>query len=788
MSNRKSGRRTNEEILGRGLSDLLALDEDDEPRVDEPQVEAPAEQVPAGDAAPRTTGSFEVDDLDVLHSFLQESSEHLETVEQTIMRLEESRSEEGLDEIFRSMHTIKGTSGFFGPNSITSLSHGLESVLDAVRGGAVDVSAELVDVLLAGADELSAMVEHLASEARIRSGDSPPLSIPDRPGGSPAILSRIEVLQSGEAPQAAPSQTLVQMPAEEGLITEELRESFAAETADLLSQAEADILALETDPGALGRIDRPFRNVHTIKGNAGFLGLARVESMCSQIEEVLQVLRSGEQAVSQPVVTAILESLDSLEKMIASDRESDGGERADDEAAYRPLGKILVEMGLVDEEAVENALEAQERKLGEILVAEGRATEEGIAEALARQRQSLPAGGARGPEPERKAIRVDVSKLDKLFELVGELITAEAMVVSNPDLEDLELERFNRAAGYLGKITRQMQEIAMSVRMIPLEGLFNKTRRLVRDLSRRTGKPIEISVSGEDTEVDRNVIEVLADPLVHIIRNCADHGIEPPEDREAAGKAREGRIRLSAHYEGSEIWITVRDDGRGLNRDAILVKAVANGLTTEEESPGLSDEKVWEFLFQPGFSTAATVTDVSGRGVGMDVVKRNIEQLRGKIDVRTATGQWTEVILKIPLTMAIIDGVTTKVGSILYAIPLSDIREFHREQPERITTTTTSGEVLRLRESIIPIIRLRDYFHANGQDTPGTDGVLIIVQSGADQVALLVDEIVGYNQIVIKALPEYMGQMQGLSGCSVLGNGDVSLIVDTSALVEGRVS
>ena len=742
---------------------------------------ASADRLPETDRDQSAPGTFEIDDIDVLQSFLQESVEHLELVEQKAMRLEESHNADVLDEIFRSLHTIKGTSAFFGQNLITTLSHRLESVLDAVRQGTTRVSTALIDVLLAGIDELSAQVDYLATESRAREGSSTPMSIPERPGQVGAIIKRLEDLESTNiAPEIA-------------VVNDELLASFVAESEDLLTQAEADILAFEEDPGALEYIDRPFRNIHTIKGNAGFLGLEQVELLCNQIEEVLHAFRSGERRASQPVITAILQSLDSLQRLIGSggtSREESGNGGDPSEAdLYRPLGTILIEMGLVDEETVEQALETQERKLGEILVAQGSATEDGIAEALVRQKGSVPGVAETGAGGiERKAIRVDVSKLDKLFELVGELITAEAMVVSNPDLEGLEIERFNRAANYLGKVTRQIQEISMSVRMIPLDGLFNKMRRLVRDLSRRTGKPIEIGISGGDTEVDRNVIEVLSDPLVHIIRNSADHGIEAQADRDAVGKPREGRIKLSARYEGSEIWITVRDDGQGLDRDAILSKAVTNGLVTEEESGTLTDEQVWDFLFHPGFSTAAKVSDVSGRGVGMDVVKRNIQMLRGKIDVRTEPGSWTEVVLKIPLTMAIIDGVTTRAGNILYAIPLSDIREFHRVQSDRITAASTTGEILRLRDEIIPIVRLRSFFRGRTEGNSETEGVLVVVQSGNQRAALLVDEIVGYHQIVIKALPEYMGQMRGLSGCSILGNGDVSLIVDTSTLVKARVA
>ncbi|MFW5850071.1 MAG: chemotaxis protein CheA [Spirochaetota bacterium] len=739
-------------------------------------------------ATESTPAEVRLDDFEVLESFLQEASEHLEVVEEKIVTLERDYSPAVVDEVFRSMHTIKGTSAFFGDNPIAVLSHALEALLDGCRDGRIEMTGDLADVLLAGADELSRMVGDLSSAFLTRANDELPLVVKLDPGRTDELIAEISRLEAGDDrpadvdPREAPG-------------ADELYESFATESADLLSEAESDILALERDPSNGGLVDRAFRHIHTIKGNAGFLGLGRVEELCSQIEEVLDVVRTGERTVSAGVVTAVLRSVDSLKRLVhdpasaRSEAHRSASPGVTDE--YKPLGEILVEMGLADETTVERALDSQERKLGEILVSEGALSEDQVERALDEQRKVGNAGSpGDATTAERKVIRVDVAKLDRLFELVGELIMAEAMVVSSPDLEGLELERFDRSASYLGKITRQMQEIAMSVRMIPLDGLFNKMRRLVRDLSRKTGKPVEIHITGQDTEMDRNVIEVLSDPLVHMIRNCVDHGIESQAEREAAGKDRDGHIQLGAGYEGSEIWITIRDDGRGLSREAILAKAARRGLTTEEDAVTLTDAQVWDFLFQPGFSTKEQVSDVSGRGVGMDVVKRNIEQLRGKIDIATMPGSWTEVTLKIPLTLAIIDGVTTRVGNTLYALPLGDIREFQRATDDHIQTTKASGEMLELREEIIPIIRLRNFFGLNpaagAEHDEHGQAVFIVVQSGNGRAALVVDEVIGYHQIVVKALPEYLGTMKGVSGCTVLGSGDVSLIVDTSSLIKER--
>jgi two-component system chemotaxis sensor kinase CheA len=761
---------------------------------------------PAPDAS-QPAAAIEVDDADIMETFLEETGEHLQTIEERVVELERSAAPDLVDEIFRAMHTIKGTAAFLGDNPVATLSHALETLLDAVRSSRMELSTELVDVLLAGSDEISRMIAELSAAFARRREEPLPVTLPVQLGATPQLLERIRAVEAGnddhragndpQQPEDYPQEAAGQADSENPALppSDELFASFVAESSDLLKEAERDVLALEDAPENIALVDKSFRNIHTIKGNAGFLGLARVEELCSQIEEVLDVLRRGSRAVSQPIITAVLQSLDSLQQAIRRYDEHAPGTAtaagAGAEEEYKPLGEILVAMGLADETAVERALDSQDRKLGELLVSEGVVSEQQVEKALEQQRaaQSQPTGGTE-PGPERQVVRVDVAKLDNLFELTGELILAEAMVVSNPDLEGLDLDRFHRSAKYLGKITRQMQEVAMSVRMIPLEGLFNKMRRLVRDLSKKNGKPVDIRISGQDTETDRNVIEVLSDPLVHMIRNAADHGIESAQEREAAGKAATGHIDLGARYEGSEIWITVRDDGRGLDRRAIIEKAMRRGLITPEEAEKRSDRQVWDLLFEPGFSTRDQVTDVSGRGVGMDVVKRNLEQLRGSVEVDTAPGAWTEVTLKIPLTLAIVDGVTTRVGNTLYTVPLGDIREFQRAESGRIVHTHSSGEVLNLREEILPIVRAREFFGAaaasqNGSAHTDSDAraVLIVVQSGENRGAILVDEVVGYNQIVVKGVPEYMGTMRGVGGCTVLGSGDVSLVVDTNAVL-----
>ncbi|MCK4516061.1 MAG: Hpt domain-containing protein, partial [Spirochaetaceae bacterium] len=495
----------------------------------------------AAPTAPAAPTTVEIDDLPLMRSFLQEMNEHLENIEEKIVRLERTNDAGLVDEIFRSMHTIKGTSGFFGFQFVTQVSHETESLLEDLRSGKVQMSPKVADLLLAAADHLKGLAGDISEACASHDPNSVPFSIVEPTRDISKFMSQIAATRSGAGSGTDQSVT---NPARNELVSQEMVDSFKVETDDLLSQAESRLLQLEDSPGNLDLIDHTFRCVHTIKGNAGFLGYATIEQVCMNLEDILDVLRKGERVADHSMITALLRTIDSLRRSVAQvifgKQDSDGNEAPSAADQYKPLGEMLVELGLVSEDVVGEALEEQDRKLGEILVAKGDLSEEVLKRALDRQKQSLVASPGQVESMEHKEVRVDVSKLDRLFDLMGELITAEAMVVQNPDLQDLELDRFNQAANYLGKITRQMQEITMSVRMIPMEGMFNKMRRVVRDLARRMDRPIEFQDSGRDTEMDRNVIEVLSDPLVHVIRNAVDHGIEASADREAAGKPAEG--------------------------------------------------------------------------------------------------------------------------------------------------------------------------------------------------------------------------------------------------------
>jgi two-component system chemotaxis sensor kinase CheA len=374
-----------------------------------------------------------------------------------------------------------------------------------------------------------------------------------------------------------------------------------------------------------------------------------------------------------------------------------------------------------------------------------------------------------------------------LINLVGELVIAESMVTRCQAVAHVEDEYYNRAKHQLRRICDDIKDVSMSVRMIPLSATFRKMIRLVHDLATKSGKKIKLNLIGEETEVDKTVIEQIADPLVHIVRNSCDHGLEGPEERLQTGKNETGIVTMEGRHEGGEVWILIKDDGRGLNRDRIINKALEKGMAGPEIKDW-PDERIYRLIFEPGFSTTEKITDVSGRGVGMDVVKRNIEKLNGRIDIQSRAGEGSTFILRIPLTLAIIDAMLVRVGKSRYMIPTLSIRESLVPTMKQVTITPDGKEILRLREEMVPIVRLYDVF---GQ-APGSerlkDGILIVAEDSGRSFAIFVDEIIGQQQTVIKGLPDYVGKANGFSGCTILGDGSVSLIIDIGSLSQMNTS
>jgi two-component system chemotaxis sensor kinase CheA len=403
-----------------------------------------------------------------------------------------------------------------------------------------------------------------------------------------------------------------------------------------------------------------------------------------------------------------------------------------------------------------------------------------LAIAVAQPPAPIPPAGTPEPASTPRSVKVDTGKLDALVDMVGELVIAQSMIRHDPDMAGLHNSRLTRNLAQLTRITSDVQRVAMAMRMHPVSQLFQRMARLVRDLSKKSGKQVHLELSGEDTELDRNMVEELADPLMHMVRNAVDHGAEPPEDRIAAGKDATARLELKAWHQGGFINIGISDDGRGLVREKILKKARERGLTAGGD--GLSDQEVFSFIFEPGFSTAEQVTDVSGRGVGMDVARRQIVKLRGRIEIASTPGLGTTFTLKLPLTLAIIEGLVTGVGDQRYIIPIFAVKEMFRPAPESLSSVPDGGEMVLVRGSLLPILRLHSRFSLDARSEDPAGGVLVVVESTQRNYCILVDELIGKQEVVIKSLGETFRNVPGIAGGSILGDGRVGLILDVEAL------
>jgi len=533
----------------------------------------------------------------------------------------------------------------------------------------------------------------------------------------------------------------------------ELVADFIMESREHLSGVEAQLLALEQDPGNAEAINTIFRGFHTIKGLAGFLEFPKIQRFAHEVETLLDLARNAVLPVDSDLVDLILQSADYMTQCLRG-----------------------VETGLepvFDVEPLIARVRSMTKGAGEPapdLAQLATAVVESVRPVTAKQEA---VGGPR-------SVKVDTSKLDYLVDMVGELVIAQSMIRHDPDLSAVQSQKLTRNLAQLTRITGDVQRVAMAMRMHPVGQLFQRMARLVRDLARSAGKQVNLELSGEDTELDRNLIEELADPLMHMVRNAVDHGAEQPEVRLAAGKSASARVELKAYHQGGFINIEISDDGRGLIRDKILAKARQRGLVSGGDN--LSDQEVFSLIFEPGFSTAEQVTDVSGRGVGMDVVRKQISKLRGRIEITSRPGNGTTFVLKLPLTLAIIEGLVVGVGKQRYIIPIFAVREMFRPVPGALSTVPGGGEMVLVRGSLLPILHLHSRFGVEPTSWEPSSGVLVVVESARKKFCVLVDELIGKQEVVIKSLGETFKDVTGVAGGSILGDGRVGLILDVEAL------
>ncbi len=443
----------------------------------------------------------------------------------------------------------------------------------------------------------------------------------------------------------------------------------------------------------------------------------------------------------------------------------------------KPIGEILAEEGEITEPQLEKALKQQGKKVGERLVEIGATTADNIDSALQSQQAQ------RSMKLQSRTVKVDTEKLDNLFDMVGELVIANTLICG--EMKSVNNNGTSKNLSQLTKITKDIQDQVMSMRMVTLKQTFQKMSRLVRDVSQRSGKKVKFAISGEETELDKNVIEEIADPLVHILRNSVDHGIESEDVRVAKGKPKEGSVKLSAFHRGGNIIIEIKDDGKGLQKDKILKKAIDRGLVNNQSS--MTDHQIYNLVFAPGLSTADKVTNISGRGVGMDVVKKNIEKLRGKVDVTSQEGAGSTFTIKLPLTLAIIDGIVVKVGATKYIIPTISIEESLQPKKEEISTVKNQGEVVNIRGSLLSLVRLHKLYNINTTKTIPWESIVVIVEGAEGKYGVLVDELLGQQQVVIKSLGDRFKNVKGISGSAILGDGKVGLILDVTGVREAFI-
>lgn len=591
----------------------------------------------------------------------------------------------------------------------------------------------------------------------------------------------------------------------------DLMEAFVAESNDLISSAEEALLALETNPEEMESIRQVFRAFHTIKGTAACLQLDLVSEIGHHAETLLNRVRNQEIRYEGGYADLSLRTLDMIKELVFHVQEALKGKPLTKPDGYDDILKILQDP---EKEGVSGDIDEYEAsphfsRLGDILVAQGKVTRE-MVEKIASDEDEKPFGKRiletqsvsvtdvahalrtqqridADKKPVETTVRIPTTLLDRFIDMVGELVVAHSMVAQDDSVSSGRHQGLQKKVTHTSKIVRELQHMSMSMRMTPLKATFRKMARLVRDLSRQIGKSVSFVSDGEETEIDRHMVNIINDPLVHMVRNAVDHGIESPEERIQKGKPPNGTIQLSAYHKAGRVIVEIKDDGRGFEREAIWAKAKEKGLIKgghELADTPTSDQEIINLIFEPGFSTAKEVSNVSGRGVGMDVVKRNIEKIRGQIEVNSKPGKGVVFKMSLPLTLAIIDGMVVRVGDERYVLPTHTIVRSVQPKPSELTTALKRGEILSLQGKLIPIIRLAELFDIHNSVNSPTEGIVVIVEDEMNNAGLLIDELIGTQQIVIKTLGETMSHIPGISGSAIMPDGRVGLIIDVGGIVK----
>jgi len=657
-------------------------------------------------------------------TFFEESFEGLDTMESGLLGLDVGAADpETINTIFRAAHSIKGGAGTFGFSAVADFTHVMETLLDEVRSGDRLVSEEAVDLLLLSVDRLREMLKATQDNEEIDAA-----SVAE-------VKKGLEALLNGESVGETATDSAVP---ESKQVVDGWKVTFRP--FEYLLKTGNDPVRIIKEFSLLGEC--------VVKANTENLPLFNdLDPELSYLSWDMELKGDIEKKRIEEVFEWVDEDCELVIEVVG---EADTQREPEDvklEQTPPPINDI----------AEENSPP--------------------VPAAVPEKPKNTQKSGA-----DQGSIRVSIDKVDALINMVGELVITQSMLGQlGENIDSAKIERLQDGLAQLERNTRELQESVMRIRMIPISFAFQRFPRMVRDLSHKLGKEIELRLLGEQTELDKTVMEKIGDPLVHLVRNSIDHGIEMPDEREANGKSKVGLVELDAFHQGGNIVIEIRDDGKGINRETIFNKAVEKGLVSESEN--LSDEQIYDLIFAPGFSTAKELSDVSGRGVGMDVVKRNIRELGGNIEVKSVEGQGSKITIRLPLTLAILDGQLIRVGSDTYIVPLVSIIESLQVRESQVNAIASTAELYKLRDDYIPIVRLYDIFGLQPDSKELRDGLIVVVEGDGNKAGLYVDDLLGQQQVVIKSLETNLHPVEGVSGATILGDGTVALILDITGLI-----
>lgn len=696
----------------------------------------------------------------MLEMFIFETFQLMDQLEQSLLSSEkESGFESSINEIFRIMHTIKGSSAMMLFDNISKLAHSIEDLFFYLREEKPDNvdSSEITDIVLNGIDFIK------NETAKIENAVEPNGDASDLIKKIREYLDSLKGVNSGS----------------EGTYEKK-------ENADRLQKYYISSNKMSVSPKS-----HKYEAVLKFEDGCGMENI-RAFSVIHDLREIADVVNYYPEDVMESSGDSQVIQDEGFRVVFSTDL---GLDEVKDRLSHTILLKSL-EVYVVDDDLAGGIVYSPDSKIEDEENTSKKAKKEIVLEDIPETEEkkeplcadTTPKDIKRNQEGEntltsgkQSVISVNIAKLDKLMDLVGEMVISEAMVTQNPELEGLQIDSFHKAARQLNKIINELQDVVMSIRMVPLSTTFQKMNRIVRDMGKKLNKSIDLEIIGEETEVDKNIIERISDPLIHLIRNSIDHGIEEAGERVEKGKPPVGKLILEAKNAGGDVWIVVKDDGRGLNKEKILKKARENGLIHKPESD-LTDKEIYSFIFMPGFSTKEDVTEFSGRGVGMDIVTKNISMVGGSIQVDSIPDKGTTISIKFPLTLAIIDGMNVKVGRSRYTIPTISIKESFRVKNEAIIEDTEGNEMIMVRGEAYPVLRLHKFYKIDTEVTEIKDGIVVMVENDSRVVCIFADELLGEQQVVVKALPKYIKKVKGIAGCTLLGDGNISLILDIAGL------